>query len=275
MANEGLQFEHAAMYSALSKIDSPNTEQSRDLADAKAQYDKITNNNIKKKAEEVVEDMAPTGASQRQNYYKSFEKMSGGIEPKTDIKFKSGSTTYRCSMKWGNSFQLTSAGVDKSISVLQVVLEEVARKYSSNTDVKTLGYLQLLLEQIANQFENATGTMDQATAKRVMSTAKKAGGINEQLQSILGTKKNPQGGEVYDSFKYELTKECMTGALQFKGNTDMIATHLFTEDGVEPINDKMIRQVMKKAGVRMSLKGRGKDKITGIRKNAISIRYEV
>ena len=33
----------------------------------------------------------------------------GGEEPKTDIMFSKGGKTYKCSMKWGDSYQLSSA----------------------------------------------------------------------------------------------------------------------------------------------------------------------
>ena len=114
--------------------------------------------------------------------------------------------------------------------------------------------------------------MDQSTAKRLMSDVKKSGGINEQLQEVLGSKKSPSGDVAYDAFKFELTKECMTGQILFNGD-DRAASHLFTEDGVKPITDKVVRDVMKISGVRLSLKGRGKK--DGVRQNAISIRYEV
>ena len=55
---------------------------------------------------------------------------------------------------------------------------------------------------------------------------------------------------------------------------DKAADHLLTEHGLKPIDDKAIREVMGKAGVRFSKKGRGKDE-RGVRQNAITIRYEV
>tara|TARA_Y100000992_G_C20999850_1_gene365929 strand:+ start:18 stop:548 length:531 start_codon:yes stop_codon:yes gene_type:complete len=176
-------------------------------------------------------------------------------------------------MKWGKSFQLTSAGVDKSVQVFTKVLKKVAQDIGSNNmSVDSLGNLQLILEQITNKFENATGTMDQSTAKSLMSNVKKSGGINEQLQEVLGSKRAPTGDVAYNAFKFELTKECMTGNMLFNGD-DRAADHLFTEDGVKPITDDVVRSVMKVAGVRLSLKGRGKK--NGVRQNAISIRYEV
>lgn len=273
MANKGLQFEHAVMYVATSRILQKELEHEKAFDEAAKQWDSIPQD-IKNTAERIVLNMAPSGDADRQKYFKSFKKMSGGgEEPKTDILFKVGPKKYKCSMKWGKSYQLTSAGVDKSVQVFTKVLKKVARDININKmDVNTLGNLQLILEQMANKFENASGTMDQSTAKRLMNDVKKSGGINEQLQEILGSKKAPTGDAAYDAFKFELTKECMTGEMLFNGD-DRAATHLFTEDGVKEITDQVVRDVMKVAGVRLSLKGRGKK--AGVRQNAISIRYEV
>ena len=273
MANKGLQFEHAVMYVATSRIVEKSGDQESSYADAANRWSTIPSN-IKDTAEKIVLDLAPSGEKERQEYFKSFKKMSGGgEEPKTDILFKVNGKKYKCSMKWGKSFQLTSAGVDKSVQVFTKVLKKVAQDIGSNNmSVDSLGNLQLILEQITNKFENATGTMDQSTAKSLMSNVKKSGGINEQLQEVLGSKRAPTGDVAYNAFKFELTKECMTGNMLFNGD-DRAADHLFTEDGVKPITDDVVRSVMKVAGVRLSLKGRGKK--NGVRQNAISIRYEV
>jgi hypothetical protein len=273
MANKGLQFEHAVMYVATSRIIEKNREQEAEFKSASSQWATIPQN-IKDTAEKIVLDIAPSTEQQRQNYFKSFKKMSGGgEEPKTDILFKIGNKKYKCSMKWGKSYQLTSAGVDKSVQVFTNVLKKVAKNINSNKmDTNTLGNLQLVFEQISNKFENSTGTMDQSTAKRLMGDVKKSGGINEQMQEILGSKQSPTGDVAYDAFKFELTKECMTGEMLFNGD-DRSATHLFTENGVKEITDEVVRDVMKIAGVRLSLKGRGTK--NGVRQNAISIRYEV
>ena len=273
MANKGLQFEHAVMYVATSRIIQRDRQQESEFKSAATQWTSIPQD-IKNTAEKIVLDLAPNTEPQRENYFKSFKKMSGGgEEPKTDILFKIGTKKYKCSMKWGKSYQLTSAGVDKSVQVFTNVLKKVAKDINSNKmDVSSLGNLQLVLEQISNKFENATGTMDQPTAKRLMNDVKKSAGINEQLQEILGSKQSPTGDVAYDAFKFELTKECMTGQMLFNGY-DRAATHLFTEDGVKEITDDVVRDVMKIAGVRLSLKGRGTK--NGVRQNAISIRYEV
>lgn len=276
MANKGLQFEHAVMYAATSRINEPRTrEQEKFFSEAAKKWSDIPQE-IKDKATELVTDLAPRGEADKQKYYGSFKKMSGGgTEPKTDIMFKKGGKTYKCSMKWGDSFQLTSSGIDTSVATLTKVLKKVAADLGKNNmSVNELGTLQLIVEQIANKFENRTGTLTQAEADRMMKDVNKAGGLNEQLQEILGSRRAPNGAAAYDAFKYELTKECMTGELTFANEKDKAADHLLTEHGLKPIDDKAIREVMGKAGVRFSKKGRGKDD-KGVRQNAITIRYEV
>ncbi|WAX22927.1 hypothetical protein [Synechococcus phage S-M1] len=276
MANKGLQFEHAVMYAATSRITGERTrEQQKFFTEAARKWNDIPDE-IKTTATQLVLDMAPQSATDKQKYYGSFKKMSGGgKEPKTDIMFTKGGKTYKCSMKWGNSFQLTSSGIDTSVETLTKVLKKVAANLGNNNmSANELGTLQLIIEQIANKFENRTGTLTQAEADRLMRDVNKAGGLNEQLQEILGSKRAPTGGAAYDAFKFELTKECMTGELTFANEKDKAADHLLTENGLKPINDAAIREVMDVAGVRFSKKGRGRDD-RGVRQNAITIRYEV
>ena len=276
MANKGLQFEDAVMYVAKARIvDKRSREDEAEFNRAALKWDSIPND-IKTTAEKIINSVLPRNIADQQTFFKSFKKMSGGgEEPKTDIKFMLGTKKYKCSMKWGKSFQLTSAGIEKSITVFQRVLQKSLRECSGQEGSReALGYIQSMLEQIADDFENATGTMDQPTAKRKLADTKKAGGLQEQFTNVLGTRKKPQVSELYSCFKRNLTRECMTGELLFN-NDDRAANYLFTEKGIKPIDNKAVEEVMNIAGVRLSLKGRGKDPSTGIRRNAIVIRYEV
>lgn len=273
--NKGLDFEHAIMYVATSRIIGRDRSQESAFQESAKKWPTI-DADIKKTATKLVQNMAPRGEAEKQKFYGSFKKMSGGVEPKTDILFIKSGKKYKCSMKWGDSFQLTSSGIDTSVAVLTKVLKKVAAEIGKNNMTATeLGTLQLIIEQIANKFENRTGTMTAPEAERLMRDVTKAGGLNEQLQDILGSRKVPSGAKAYDAFKFELTKECMTGELTFANEKDKAANYLLTENGLKPIDETAVREVMKKAGVRFSKKGRGTDKVTGIRKNAISIRYEV
>ena len=255
LKNKGLAFEHAVMYAATSRINVRDREQEKAFQEAAAKWPDIEKT-IQDTATKIVLDLAPRSATDKQKFYGSFKKMSGGTEPKTDILFVKGGKKYKCSMKWGDSFQLTSSGIDTSTQVLTKVLRKCAADIGKNNMSTTeLGTLQLIVEQIANKFENRTGTVSAPEADRMMKDVNKAGGLNEQLQEILGSRRAPTGAAAYDAFKYELTKECMTGDLTFT-DKDMVADHLLTENGLKPIDDKAIREVMKKAGVRFSKKGR-------------------
>ena len=100
MANKGLQFEHAVMYHATVLVDNKSSDQQGAFEKASKAYTSIPSD-IKTKANELVQQYAPrsTDLRAKQSYYGSFEKMSGGgEEPKTDIKFESGGTTYRLSL---------------------------------------------------------------------------------------------------------------------------------------------------------------------------------
>ena len=277
MANKGNQFEWAAMHYGLGPVVGKETAlDSKQLTtwnESVRQMQSIPQE-IKTAAENVIRDLTPANLSTAQSFHKSFRKLSGGTEPKTDIIFLRNGLKHRCSMKWGNSFQLSSAGIDKSVTFLEQVFRRTALEYGTKSDTATLGFLQAVIEQINNKFENNTGTITAAEADRLMSDVTRAGGLNYELQSILGTRKNPQVGGIYEKFKYELTKECLTGEIQFGSGNEKCATHMFTETGVRPIDDTVIRQVMSVAGVRISKKGRGRA-AGGLRMNQITIRYEV
>ncbi len=278
MANKGLQFEHAVMYHATVMVDNKTSDQQVAFEKASKAYASIPSD-IKTKANELVQQYAPrsTDLRAKQSYYSSFEKMSGGgEEPKTDIKFESGGTKYRCSMKWGKSFQLTSAGIDKSAAVLEKVLKKTIKECGGGReDKQALAHIQAILERMTEKFENNTGTIMQSKARALMTDVRKTGGLNEQFQEVLGSRKKPHVAEVYECFKYNLTHECMTGALQFGKSSDKTATHLLTESGIVPISKAEVAKVMAVAGVRLAMKGRGRDKVTGLRRNCIVVRYEV
>ena len=212
MANKGLQFEHAVMYHATVMVDNKTSDQQVAFEKASKAYASIPSD-IKTKANELVQQYAPrsTDLRAKQSYYSSFEKMSGGgEEPKTDIKFESGGTKYRCSMKWGKSFQLTSAGIDKSAAVLEKVLKKTIKECGGGReDKQALAHIQAILERMTEKFENNTGTIMQSKARALMTDVRKTGGLNEQFQEVLGSRKKPHVAEVYECFKYNLTHECI------------------------------------------------------------------
>ena len=121
LKNKGLAFEHAVMYAATSRINVRDREQEKAFQEAAAKWPEIEKT-IQDTATKIVLDLAPRSATDKQKFYGSFKKMSGGTEPKTDILFVKGGKKYKCSMKWGESSQLTSSGIDTSTQVLTKVL---------------------------------------------------------------------------------------------------------------------------------------------------------
>ena len=66
MANKGLQFEHAVMYSAMSRVINKTTQNQKDFDDAAGRYGAIPND-IKQAADRVVETMHHLGQVQDNN----------------------------------------------------------------------------------------------------------------------------------------------------------------------------------------------------------------
>jgi len=84
--NKGLAFEHAVMYAAMSRIQVRDAAQEQALAEAASKWSEIPQE-IKDKATEIVLDLAPRLNAERQKFFKSFKKMSGGDETKNRYSF--------------------------------------------------------------------------------------------------------------------------------------------------------------------------------------------
>ena len=116
--DKGKQFEYAVMLAAYGRITEELT------GEVKSTFDTImrnTNNGttiddaVMKAARETMDRLEP--GTNKLDFYKSFRQLGGGAggggEPKTDILYKIGGTKYRVSMKWGDKYQLSSAGIPK------------------------------------------------------------------------------------------------------------------------------------------------------------------
>ena len=58
------------------------------------------------------------------------EKMSGGVEPKTDLVITTPRKTLKCSLKFGGSIQLSSAGVETTAKFLTGVVSNLKKSKS-------------------------------------------------------------------------------------------------------------------------------------------------
>ena len=272
-ADKGKQFEYAVMLAAYGRINEELT------GEVKRTFDTImrnTNNGqsidpaVMKAARDTIDRIQPRG--DRLDFYKSFRQLGGGAggggEPKTDILYKVGSKKYRVSMKWGDKYQLSSAGISKTVQVLTDVLKGAAKE--GNMKTNNLGEIALIFEQIDSTLGKLPKKGEQAYMKAQLA---KANHLNLQLQEILGTRKNPKVAEAYSTFKDAVVKESLTGQYLFGKNADATAEYVLNEKELKKIDDRLIREISDKTYVRLRLKGRGKT-AAGVRLNEVVVTIE-
>lgn len=263
--DKGKQFEYAIMISALKKISIPTPQETRRLQSYLA-------NNISVDVMQAAEKMMNVcNPSKVQSVYKSFQQLGGTPpEPKTDVLFVRGGVKYKCSMKWGESYQLSSAGIQGTVSQLSHVLKSVAMK-SSAAQIGALGSVALTLEQISNVLGSGPKTLPQPEIKAKLN---KASQLNEELQNILGSRQNPEPDEMYLEFKKAVIREALTGEFLFGINNEKTANYILTEEKLIPINEQLINKLYSTVFVRLRLKGRGKVKGSDVRLNEIVVTIE-
>ena len=171
-------------------------------------------------------------------------------------------------MKWGDKYQLSSAGISKTVKVLTDVLKGAAKEGNMNTN--NLGEIALILEQIDNQLGSLPKKGEQAFMKSKLA---KANHLNLQLQEILGSRKNPKAAEAFSYFKDAVVKESLTGQYLFGKNADATAEYVLNEKELKKIDNRLIREISDKTYVRLRLKGRGKTK-EGVRLNELVVTIE-
>ena len=272
-ADKGKQFEYAVMLAAYGRINEELT------GEVKRTFDTImrnTNNGqsidpaVMKAARDTMDRIQPRG--DRLDFYKSFRQLGGGAggggEPKTDILYKVGSKKYRVSMKWGDKYQLSSAGISKTVQVLTDVLKGAAKE--GNMKTNNLGEIALIFEQIDSTLGKLPKKGEQSYMKAQLA---KANHLNLQLQEILGTRKNPKVAEAYSTFKDAVVKESLTGQYLFGKNADATAEYVLNEKELKKIDDRLIREISDKTYVRLRLKGRGKT-AAGVRLNEVVVTIE-
>lgn len=272
-ADKGKQFEYAVMLSAYGRINEELTGEVKSTFDTimrNTNNGKSIDNDVMKAARETIDRLEPS--TNKLEFYKSFRQLGGGAggggEPKTDILYKIGGKKYRVSLKWGDKYQLSSAGISKTVKVLMDVLKGAAKEGGMNTN--NLGEIALILEQIDNQLGTLPKKGEQAFMKAKLA---KANHLNLQLQEILGSRKNPKAAEAFSFFKDAVVKESLTGQYLFGKNADATAEYVLNEKELRKIDDALIREVSDKTYVRLRLKGRGKTK-EGARLNELVVTIE-
>jgi len=279
MANKGLQFEKCIMYLAMStgylKDREYNTKVGEFLSDWQT-----SPNDIKLAASNAIKgifnECNATRFDQKKALCKTFKKMSGGgSEPKTDIMFINRGKKYKCSLKYGDAFQLSSAGIEKTNEFLTKVIKKVAKDMGKNS-LQSLGEMVMILEQI----DGVIGDTVKAEANVIQSKLSELQGVQFALQQILGSRTQPNVGEAYVDFKKTAIRECLTGELTFGARNDRTANYILEGPvfALHKIDNAYVNMVMSKSSVRIAAKGRGKLEGTGgevIRYQEATVRFDV
>jgi hypothetical protein len=251
--NKGKDFENCLMYAAWSTAGLDLTAKGYDKLYAEA--DSTVKTFSFKCLEKIFSEVGASSLAQKKTLCATFEQLGGSSpEPKTDILFKHGGRTYKCSMKWGNTFQASSAGVEGT----EKFLMEVIKASVGTVNSTALGEVIAVLSQL----DGLLGGVRKDTAAKMQESLKKIrqkDGLQFRLQQVFGSSKSPEVGDMFFEFKKAVIHESLTGDLVFRGN-DNAANYVLTgpKFALKPINDDYIKHVMSKSSVRISAKGRGK-----------------
>ena len=251
--NKGKDFENCLMYAAWSMAGLDVTAKGYDALYAQA--DKTVREFSFKCLENIFSDVGASSVAQKKALCATFEQLGGSSpEPKTDILFSHGGKTYKCSMKWGNTFQASSAGVEGT----EKFLMEVIKASVGTVNTTALGEVVAVLSQL----DGLLGDDKKDTAARMqqkLAKIRQKDGLQFRLQQAFGSAKSPQVDDVFVDFKKAVIHESLTGDLVFGGNNNA-ANYVLTgpKYALKPINDDYIKHVMGKSSVRISAKGRGK-----------------
>jgi len=272
MANRGLMYEDAIMYHALSNIQNPTlVEQSAILH----HRSKISDQQVDDTARRMIGNLwthdrnGPAG----QQFYKSFKKLGGGRpEPKTDVLFVKNGQKYRCSIKFGERWQFSSAGIQGNLTLMNRILQKIslAGSLSGVATIQVAQLLQWMQDEIASE---PTKQVKSVISPR-LAALKQSGSANDTLEKILGGKRNAQLDPLFASFKREFIRENMTGAIAFGSSDDKCANYVMDMDRLYPINEQVINNLLDKVYVELRLKGRDTDVVSGERLNEIVLRVE-
>ena len=253
--DQGTQFEWCVLHTAYSRLTNPEVLSSTQLKTkekALTNWDKA-NSTVQNHAKNVIDKLVPSSPNESINFYKSFEKMGSGS--KSDIVFYKGSTLYQCSMKYGDSFQLSSSMIETNVTVLTDIFKKISRGKGAKTDGNTLANIQKVINDVEAFFPNKYMTSNDIDS--LVKHNPNAAALEERLIEIIGTKGKDGVGSVYDEFRCAFVEESITGKMTLKGKPMQVATHILTEKGVRPITKKLVHEFCAIVNPRFSKKKQG------------------
>jgi hypothetical protein len=262
MANKGLQFEWCIYHLIAVKSGMAHNEETKHAAKEYSAAPK-----------EVKTDAANAVAVVEKSYgaVKGVEKTSGGgKEPKTDLFIKTKRAALKCSLKYGGSIQLSSAGVATTVEFISGILEGYMK--STRRDATKCRNILKSLAKFEHEYGDL-GKISQGAATKKLLEAKR---FNLELQSILGSRTEPDVAEENERIKLAIIEEAITGKYTFGTNSKLSADHILTETEIKKVDTKLIKEVAHKTSVRLALKGRGKKIVGGreVRLNEIVVRFD-
>ena len=253
--DQGTQFEWCVLHTAYSRLTNPEILSSTQLKTkekALTNWDKA-NSTVRNHAKNVIDKLVPSSPNESVNFYRSFEKMGSGS--KSDIVFYKGSTLYQCSMKYGDSFQLSSSMIETNVTVLTDIFKKISRGKGAKTDGNTLANIQKVINDVEAFFPNKYMTKEDVDS--LVKHNPNAAALEERLIEIIGTKGKDGVGSVYDEFRCAFVEESITGKMTLKGKPMQVATHILTEKGVRPITKKLVHEFCAIVNPRFSKKKQG------------------
>ena len=253
--DQGTQFEWCVLHTAYSRLTNPEVLSSTQLKTkekALTNWDKA-NSTVQNHAKNVIDKLVPSSPNESLNFYKSCEKMGSGS--KSDIVFYKGSTLYQCSMKYGDSFQLSSSMIETNVTVLTDIFKKISRGKGAKTDGNTLANIQKVINDVEAFFPNKYMTSNDIDS--LVKHNPNAAALEERLIEIIGTKGKDGVGSVYDEFRCAFVEESITGKMTLKGKPMHVATHILTEKGVRPITKKLVHEFCAIVNPRFSKKKQG------------------
>lgn len=271
---KGKDFENCLMYVALKRSNSSK------LSEYESLYKK-SNQEVSKQIDLIMNQIVrQINPRDEQEFYKSFIQLGGSNpEPKTDILFLNQGIKYKCSMKWGPSFRLSSAGIEGSINFLLKSTEQ----FLENKGIRQKKIAFELINLI-EELQNEVGGLGTQTSTIIQSKLKDIRnidvGIQAKFQQILGSPKVPIVSEVYFDFKKFIIEEAITGNLTFGNRSDNSANYVLSAPkySLKEITNSYIEEISNKSSIRIGAKGRSTPKelkSQNIRRQEIVINFDV
>ena len=215
--DQGTQFEWCVLHTAYSRLSNPEVLSSTQLTtkgDAQTNWNKA-DSTVQKDSVKIIDKLAKTlSTNESLKFYASFQKMGSGS--KSDIVFYKSGKIYQCSMKYGNSFQLSSSMIETNITALTDIFKKISRGKGASSDGTTLSNIQRVINDVEAFFPNKYMTSNDIDS--LVKHNPNAAALEERLIEIIGTKGKDGVGSVYDEFRCAFVEESITGKMTLKGN---------------------------------------------------------